>query len=64
VKTSIEKLCGPNIHNVQVRQDAGNKVSVSFSASTEADGKLFFNRIQTMPDLANYVVDVTVSVNK
>jgi hypothetical protein len=64
VKTSIEKLCGPNIHNVLVRQDAGSKVAINFSASNEADGKLFFDRIQTMPELSNYVVDVTVSINK
>jgi hypothetical protein len=64
VKASIEKTCGPNIRNVEVKLEAGNKVSIQYGAPTAADGQLFFDRIQALPDLAPYEVNVKVTTAK
>ena len=44
--------------------EAGNKVAIQFAAPTEADGKLFFDRIQSLPELAPYEVNVKVTTAK
>jgi hypothetical protein len=64
VKASIEKLCGPKIQSVEVKLEEGNKIAIQFAAPTEADGQLFFDRIQALPELAPYAVNVKVTTSK
>jgi hypothetical protein len=61
VKSSIERACGPKIQSVEVKLEAGNKIAIQFAAPTEAEGQVFFDRIQALPELAPYEVNVKVT---
>jgi hypothetical protein len=62
LKGTMEKMCGPNLRDLQVTLEPGNKVAIQFAATSEAEGKLFFDRIQALPELAPYEVNVKVKV--
>jgi hypothetical protein len=62
LKAAIEKACGPYLRDLDLKSEAGNKLMIQFSAVSEAEGKLFFNRIQALPELASYELKVHVKL--
>jgi hypothetical protein len=64
VKASIEKVCGSAVRDVQVTSEADSSFVVRFHVATKADGRVYFNRIATIPELSPYRVECKVSTDE
>lgn len=60
IKIAIERACGSKVRDVQVLHQGGNTVVLQYSAKTSAEASEIWLRIQALPELQAYKLDVRV----
>jgi hypothetical protein len=60
LKAAVERTCGPRIRDVAVVPQTGKIVLIRFAAQNSEEATQFWNRIQAMPELQAYDVNVEV----